>query len=90
MGIFDSTAQSSGKTERIIFSTLPDDLQQFTAMPQASLATPFDTAAMTVLAFCYYPKDKELSLKMLDYLRGPRPMSGIDKSFIADRFRGKD
>lgn len=90
MGIFDSTAQSSGKTERIIFSTLPDDLQQFTTIPQASLATPFDTAAMTVLAFCYYPKDKELSLKMLDYLRGPRPMSGMDKSFIADRFKGKD
>lgn len=27
---------------------------------------------------------------MLDYLRGPRPMNGMDKQFIADRFRDKD
>ena len=27
---------------------------------------------------------------MLDFLRGPRPMNGMDKQFVADRFRGKD
>ena len=59
-------------------------------MPQAALATPFDTAAMTILALCFYPSDKELSLRMLDFLRGPRPLSGYDKSFIADRFRDSD
>ena len=45
---------------------------------------------MTVLAFCFYPKDKGLSFSMLEYLRGPRPMSELDKQFIADRFRDKD
>ena len=59
-------------------------------MPQAALGTPFDTAAMTILALCFYPGDKELSLRMLDFLRGPRPLSGYDKSFIADRFRDSD
>ena len=27
---------------------------------------------------------------MLDYLRGPRSMNGMDKQFISDRFRDKD
>lgn len=27
---------------------------------------------------------------MMDYLRGPRPMNGMDKQFISDRFRSKD
>ena len=40
--------------------------------------------------FCFYPENKEESLKMLDFLRGPRPLSVMDKQFIADRFRDKD
>ena len=59
-------------------------------MPSAAMSTPFQTAAMTVLALCFYPQNSELSLKMLDFLRGPRPLNGADKQFIADRFRAKD
>lgn len=77
-------------TEKIVFSALPETLEGFKALPQAAMATPFDTAAMTVLALCFYPEDKELSLAMLDHLRGPRPMNGMDKQLIADRFRDKD
>lgn len=85
------TVQNAGnKTEKIVFGNLPESYEQFTALPQASLSTPFQTAAMTVLAFCFYPKDSELCYRMIDFLRGPRPMNGSDKSFIADRFRDKD
>lgn len=45
---------------------------------------------MAVLAFCFYPKDCELCYRMLDFLRGPRPLNGSDKSFICDRFSDKD
>lgn len=45
---------------------------------------------MTVLAFCYYPQNKDLALQMVNFLRGPRPLSGGDISFIADRFRDSD
>ncbi|MBR5872435.1 MAG: hypothetical protein IKZ06_02155, partial [Oscillospiraceae bacterium] len=65
--------------------------EEFSSLPEAAMDTPFKTAAMAVLALCVYPKDKELSFRMLDFLRGPRPLSGIDKSFIKDRFMdGKD
>lgn len=96
MGLFDTnnTAQSASsggnKTVKVVFSSIPDTLEQFKSLPQASLATPFDTAAMCVLAFCFYPKDKQLSLEMLEYLRGPRPLSPMEKQFIADRFMDKD
>jgi len=78
------------KTEQITFPGIPESLAAFQALPQANLATPFDTAAMTVLALCVYPKDRALSLEMLACLRGPRPMSEMEKQFLADRFRDKD
>ena len=78
-------------TTDIRFDSLPDSLATFQALPQAGMASPFDTAALTVLAFCIYPKNKELALSALDFLRGPRPLSPLDKQFIADRFMdGKD
>ena len=78
------------KTEKIVFSALPENLEEFKSLPQAALSSPFDTAAMTVLALCFYPENKELSIDMLNYLRGPRPLNGMEKQFIADRFRDKD
>ncbi len=78
------------KKETIVFSSLPTSLEEFKALPQAGISTPFETAALTVLAFCYYPQNKDLSLQMVDFLRGPRPLSGAEKSFIADRFRDSD
>ena len=76
--------------ERITFDTLPESLDAFKSVAEARQNSPFGTAALTVLAFCVYPKNKELSLNMLDLLRGPRPLSVMDKQFIADRFRDKD
>lgn len=80
----------NNKKEKIVFNTLPETYEQFISLPQASMSTPYETAAMAVLAFCFYPKDSEMCCKMIDFLRGPRPMNGSVKSFIRDRFRDKD
>lgn len=85
-----TAANIGNKTEKIVFADIPESLEAFKSLPQAALSTPFDTAAMTVVALSVYPADKELCFRMLDYLRGPRPMNGADKQFIADRFRDKD
>ncbi len=86
-----TAADSAGnRSMDIVFPNLPETLDAFKSLPQASLSTPFDTAALTVLALCFYPDDKNLSLQMLDYLRGPRPLSPMERQFIADRFRDKD
>ncbi|MBQ6634141.1 MAG: hypothetical protein IJH80_08165 [Ruminococcus sp.] len=96
MGLFDSNntqpaqAPSGNKFVDVVFPALPDNLEQFTTLPQAALSDPFSTAALTVLAFCFYPKDKDLSLAMLNFLRGPRPLSPMEQQFIRDRFMDKD
>ena len=75
----------------ITFPGVPETLEAFRALPQAAMATPFDTAAMTVLAFCMYGAGRDTALAALDVLRGPRPLSVLEKQFIADRFMdGKD
>lgn len=45
---------------------------------------------LTVAALALYPENPAETEKMLDFLRGPRPLNGIDKQFIRDRFRGKE
>ena len=70
------------------FDALPDSLSALTALPQAALRTSFDAAALTVLALCVYTTDAPTGIEMLNWLRGPRPLNGMELSFLRDRFRG--
>lgn len=99
MSIFDklkSTAQQAvtqavqsvgNKSETFTFTALPESVDEMKALPEASLDTPFKTAALTVLALCAYAADRDIGTQMLNFLRGPRPMNGADISFLNDRFR---
>ena len=99
MGIFDklknsavntvaATAASMGnQRETFTFAVLPESLAELQALPEAALATPFQTAALTVLALCAYAADRQIGLEMLNWLRGPRPLNGQEISFLNDRFR---
>ena len=89
-GLKSAIKNAGNKTESVVFSEIPATFEDFVNLPQAQMKTPFDTAAMTVAAFCVYPYNKDLSIRMLNFLRGPRPISGVEASFIADRFRDKD
>lgn len=102
MGLFDSLRNQArdavrdavqgvgNKTETIVFPAVPDNYEAFTTLPQAAMSTPFETAAMTVVALCVYPHAPQTSVQMLNFLRGPRPLNGQELSFIRDRFRAKD
>ncbi|MCR5208029.1 MAG: hypothetical protein K6C14_06080 [Eubacterium sp.] len=79
-------APQSNKSERIVFSSCPSTLEEFRALEQADLSTPFKTAALTVLALTYFERDKELCYSMLQFISGPREMSPAEKQFINDRF----
>lgn len=92
MSMFDKSNNSAGglRSETVVFTSLPKSADAFRALPQAALATPFDTAALTVLALSIYPENREESLAMLNFLRGPRPLSPMDTQFIRDRFMDSD
>ena len=68
------------------FATLPESLAELKALPESALSTPFATAALTVCALCVYAADKSIGTEMLNFLRGPRPLSNYDISFLNDRF----
>ena len=78
------------KRETFTFSALPESLAEMQALPEAKLDTPFATAALTVLALCAYAADRSTGTEMLNWLRGPRPLTAYDMQFIRDRLRGKD
>lgn len=73
--------------QTITFTTLPKTLEQMQTLPEAALQNPFQTAALTVCALCVYATDKNNGTQMLNWLRGPRPLSPFDISFLNDRFR---
>ena len=75
------------KRETFTFAALPESLAEMQALSEASLDTPAKTAALTVLALCAYAADKAVGTEMLNWLRGPRPLTGQDISFLNDRFR---
>lgn len=76
------------KSESFTFSSLPENVAEMQALAEASLDTPFKTAALTVCALCAYAADKQIGTEMLNFLRGPRPLGGHEISFHNDRFRG--
>ena len=86
----EGVKNAANKIVSVPIASIPANLAEFTALPQAALTTPFDTAALTVVALCVYPYNKEASIQMLNHLRGPRPLSNQELSFIADRFRDSD
>ena len=95
MGLFDKMKQAASaaggnQTVTFTFQALPESLAQMQALPEASLDTPFKTAALTVCALCAYGADKNIGKEMLNWLRGPRPLTAYDIQFIRDRLRGKD
>jgi len=91
MSIFDnlkkSVAAATGglvgtTSQTFTFAALPESLAEMQALPQAALTDPFQTAALTVCALCVYPADKAIGTEMLNWLRGPRPLSAMDISFL--------
>ena len=83
-----TTVQTSANPRQTItFAALPESLAQMQALPEAAMQTPFQTAALTVCALCVYAADRQIGTEMLNFLKGPRPLTNQEISFLNDRFR---
>ncbi len=89
MSIFDKLqgGGAAAGSQTFTFAALPESLAQMQAMPEAVLNDPYRTAALTVCALCVFSRDPQTGTEMLNWLRGPRPLSPFDISFLNDRFR---
>lgn len=81
--IVDKATQES---KDFVFNSIPMNLEELKARPEANQLDPFGVAALTVIALNIYPANPEESFKMMEYLNGPNGFSNMDKSFIKDRF----
>ena len=79
--------ESNSKKETFTFAELPESLAQLQALPEAALNSPFQTAALTVCALCAYGAEPSVGIEMLNWLKGPRPLTNYEISFLKDRFR---
>ena len=79
----------ANRSETFTFQSLPCSTEELKALPEASLSTPFAAAALTVCALCEYAKDPQKGIDMLNFLKGPQPLSTFEKQFLTDRFRDK-
>lgn len=83
-----NAANKLGNTsETFKFSALPESLDEMKALPEAAMSTPFQTAALTVCALCVYAAAPEIGTEMLNWLKGPQPLSPMEQQFLRDRFR---
>lgn len=83
----ESASGSAEVKEEFVFERLPESLAELQALPQATLDSPYKTAALTVIALCVYAADKSIGIEMLNFLKGPKPLTNFEISFIDDRFR---
>jgi len=74
------------KSWTFTFDKLPETLAELKAHDICDLTKPQNTAAMLVLAYCAYKKDKKESLAMIDFLNGPSPLTENDKQLLDERF----
>lgn len=71
------------------FPALPKSAAELKALPEAALTSPFAVAALTVAALCCYEENKDACIEMLNFLKGPQPLSAYDLQFLRDRLTGK-
>lgn len=87
--ILGSVLGGGNKSKTITFNALPNTLNGLKAMPEASLNDEFTVAALSVAVLCNYENNPQETVAMLNYLRGPRPLSPLDIQFLRDRLSGK-
>ena len=77
------------KSETFTFTTIPKNVAELQALPESDLSTPFKTCALTMLVLLNYEENTQATIDMLNFLKGPAPMSPYEMQFLKDRLAGK-
>ena len=85
----NSIDKGKNRSERFSFTAVPQNLSELQALPEATLDTPFKTAALTILALCLYKDNPDSVMEILDFLKGPESVSPYEKQFIKERLTDK-
>ncbi|MBQ2963811.1 MAG: hypothetical protein IJE14_04035 [Clostridia bacterium] len=84
----NNAAQAVGKgrnhSETFTFNSLPTNVAELQALPEASLDSAFKTTALTLAVLCNYEHNPDATIEMLNFLKGPGEVSGFEKQFIKE------
>jgi len=81
--------QPTGGIKSVVFASLPVTLAGFEALPQAALQSPYDTAALFVVALNAWQHNRDECVGMINLLKGPEPLNRNDINFLAERMADK-
>ena len=73
---------AAGGIKSLTFPSLPASMAEFTALPQAGLQSPYESAALFAVALSLYTQNKDESVAMINFLKGPSPLSQRDLSLF--------
>ena len=79
----------TNRTETFTFAEMPKSLDEFKALPEASMDSEYKVAALTVIALCVYAEDENLGIEMMNFLKAPNELSNREKQFNKERLAGK-
>ncbi len=80
------TKAVTNKTKTFTFTSLPQNLAELKALPEAALTDEYAVAALSLLALTRFEDDREESIAMLNFLKGPEPYTPMGIQQISDRF----
>jgi hypothetical protein len=79
-----------GGSWTVCFKEPPRSLQEIQSLAEGALLEPAHTAALLVSALCQWPKNKSEAIIMINFLKGPQPLSPYEMQFITERLSGSD
>ncbi len=78
--------EASIRRWNVTFDTLPKNLDELKALPEASLKEPYYAVALAVAAYNLWEENCEEAKKMLQFIAGPRELTPRTWNFVRDRF----
>ena len=76
----------TGKSKTYSFNALPQNVEELKSLPEAALTDVYAVAALSLIALTRFETDREESIKMLNFLKGPDPLTPMALQQISDRF----
>ncbi len=77
------------KNETFTFTKLPETVEEMKALKEAELKTPYQAAALGMVALCAFEHNPDATFEMMEFLNGPDDVSTYDKKFITERLSSK-
>ncbi|HZJ56935.1 MAG TPA: hypothetical protein VFD89_01705 [Clostridia bacterium] len=85
--MMSSFSTGINKNRKVRFNKIPTSLRELKYLPEAALKDPYHTAALLIPALCLWPTNRNESIDMINFLRGPGPLSTYEVQFISERLR---